>query len=518
MCVFMIKGHLNKKKWGTGVFIVAFVGLFFYYNLHESLFYPPQSVHIWRQTNCLSLAQNYYQYGLPLLKPEMHNQFPDNGYSGKSVGEFPIIYYTVAKLWQIFGEHEWIFKLLQNVILFIGLFALYRVLRKVVNNELYALLVSLLIFTSPTLIYFGPNFLPDVPSLSFVFIAWFFCIRFLRERKVANLWLASCMFCLAMLLKVTAAISFIAIGGWILFEILFLKEEEQIFKFRFKQILPFIISTLLVICWYFYANHYNKVHGGHFSFHGIWPIWDMDKAHFDRVIEALENVYFKELFLPLTQYLTVGIWLGLILKIRKLDHISKFLVIVLPIGFLLQLILWFQVLENHDYYMINLYVVFVAIWGIFMRQLAKHKLKWKYITYSVLIVFFTVNVVKCRKHVLDRYQGWMQNDFNRMKALNDIEPYFEQWGIEKEAKVISMNDFSINSSLYYMNRKGYTNFGSDLTKAEAIYDRIRKGAKFMVVTDTTILSQYFLAPFIHEKLGSYQNVFVYDLRNINFQE
>ncbi|MBN2635601.1 MAG: glycosyltransferase family 39 protein [Prolixibacteraceae bacterium] len=514
----MLKFGLRNDKIGVIAFILVFLGLFLYYNLNVSLFYPPQSVHIWRQTNCLSLTQNYYQYNLPFFSPEMHNQFPDNGGSGKSVGEFPLIYYFVAQLWKIFGKHEWIFKLVQNLIMFFGLFALYGSLKQVLKNQFYAVFASLLLFTAPTFVYFGPNFLPDVPSLSFIFIAWFFVIKFLRDRKYYKLWLSALMFCLAMLLKITSAISFVALGGWVLFELLFIKRENQVFKFNVKHFIPFVLIVIPVIAWYLYVDHYNELHGGHFSFHGIWPVWTMDKVQFDRIIDALDKIYFKELFYPVTQYITVGIWIYLMVFIKKLKPVYRYFIIVLPIGFLIQLLLWFQVLEGHDYYMINLYIVFVAVWLVFLLKLKDIKSHIKYIVYGLLVVFFSVNAIKCNKQALDRYRGWMQDDYNRMKALISIEPSFEKWGIEKEHKVIAINDFSINSSLYYMNRKGYTSFGSDLTKPEVINNRIENGAKYLIVTDTTVLSQEYLKSFLKKEIGNYENVFVYDLQNLNESE
>lgn len=504
----------NSKYLGNVIFIAVFAFLFYFFGLHKTLFYPAQSVHIWRQTNCLSLTQNYYQHDLPFFSPEMHNQFPNDGESGKSVGEFPIIYFSVAKLWKIFGKQEWIFKLVQNAIFFLGLFALFAGLRRVLKNQFWAGFISLLIFTSPMIVFFGPNFLPDVPALSFVFMAWYFVIKFLDQRKTINLWLTAALFCLACLLKITSAISVFALGGWVVFELIFLKKEQKIFRFRTRHFLPFFIAVIPVLLWYWYVDHYNSSHGGHFSFHGIWPIWDMDKDHFIRVIDILDKIYFKEMFLPATQFLTFAIWLFLILTFRRRTPIGRYVILVLPLGFLSQLLLWFQVLDAHDYYMINLLVVLVAIWGLLANELIKIKGFVKYLVGGIAVLFFYFNVVSCKERAEGRYIGWMNDDYQKLKALLEIEPFFKEIGVKEYDKVISVNDFSINGSLYYMNRKGYTNFGSDLSKSEIIYKRIDQGAKFLVVTDTMIVSKSHLKPFIQNPLGNYENVHVYDLINL----
>ncbi len=495
---------------------MAFILLFFYYGLNKTLFYPPQSVHIWRQTNGLSLAQNYYQYNYPFFEPEMHNQFPDEGHSGKSVGEFPIIYYVVAQLWKLFGKHEWIFKLLQNTLLFLGLFSLFHVVRRILNNTFWAGFVSLLLFTSPMVIYFGPNFLPDVPALSIVFMAWYFISKFYDTRKLIDLWAAAMLFSLSMLLKITCGISFVALGGWVFYELIFQKENNRIFNFRFSHFLPFVVALVLVVLWYWYAGYYTNLHHGFFSFHGIWPIWDITKKQFDRIIDILDKIYFKEFFLPYTQYLTFGIWVYLMIRIKKLIPAYRFFMVVLAIGFLAQIVLWFSVLDAHDYYMIDLLVVLVAVWTVFLTQIKNKKPLFKYIAYGLAIVFFAFNAIKCKDRAEGRYVGWMNAPYqNNYKALITIEPLFEKLGIGENDKVISIPDPSINGTLYYMNRKGYTEYGSNFSNADGFYQRIEDGAKYLIVNDTTILSKDYLAPFIQNEIGSYENIRIFDIEHIS---
>jgi hypothetical protein len=167
--------------------------------------------------------------------------------------------------------------------------------------------------------------------------------------------------------------------------------------------------------------------------------------------------------------------------------------------------------------MINLVVVLVAVWAIFVIQLKQLELKLylKFATYGFISVFFMWNAIACRKHLNARYEGWMNETYNKhFKTLISIEPSFQKWGINQEDKVISIPDFTINTTLYYMNRKGYTDFASDLSKAETFYWRIDLGAKYLVINDSTILSREYLKPFIQNKVGEFKNILVYDIQNI----
>lgn len=518
----MTKLNLTENQTGfiaNVTFLVVFVILFFVFNLNKTFFEPPQSVHIWRQTNCLSITQNYYQYNLPFFEPEIHNQFCDGGYSGRAVGEFPVIYYTVAQLWKVFGNEEWIFRMVQTLILFAGLWCLFKSMFYLFKNWIWAGFGSLLLFTSPMVVFYGPNFLPDAPGLAFVFISWYFITKFLKNRKIISLWISALFFALSMLLKITSGLSFIALGGWILYELIFQKKEDRIFNFQIKHLIPFVPVIFVVTGWYLYAEHYNAIHRGHFSYHGIWPIWTMTKVQFFRIIDALNKIYFKELFLPYTQYLTMGVWIYLLIIIKRLKRIFRYFIIVLPAGFVMQMILWFQVLEGHDYYTINLLIVFAAVWAIFFYSLKNTRILSHPVFYLAGTVFLIWNIVTCQNRIEERYTSWMNSMYvDHMQPLVEIESYFVELGIDPEDKVISLPDYTINASLYYMKRKGYTEFGSDFNNIETFYTRIEQGAKYMIVNDTTILKTKIIQPFITKKMGEYKNIWIYDLRDIKKPE
>jgi hypothetical protein len=511
----MFSKILKDRVFADSIFAAALFIMVFVYGLNTTMFEPPQSVHIWRQTNSTSMALNYYQDSVPFYEPAVHNQWCDGGYSGKTAGEFPIVYYVVAKIWKITGYNIFIFRLVQILILFTGLYLLFRSSQFFFDNRFWAGFVSLLIFTSPMVVFYGPNFLPDVPALSFVFIAWFFISKFLVNRNQSSIWFSALFFSLSMLLKITSGLSFIAFGGWILFELIFQKEKERIFNFKLAQIIPFILVVPVVGAWYWYVEYYNGLHGGQVSYHGIWPVWEMTKEQYLRIIDALNKIYFKELFLPYTQYLTLAVWVYLLVTMKKLPPVLRYFIIVLPIGMLVELLLWFQVLEGHDYYTINLLVVFVAVWAVFFYSLKQTKLITHPVFYVIGLGFLIFNLVTCQTRIETRYTGWMNSMYvDRMKALTEIEPYFNKLGIARDMKVISIPDYTINASLFYMNRKGYTEFASDFSKPETFYSRIEQGAKYLIVNDTTILHKPELQPFINKKVGEFKNISVYDLDGI----
>jgi len=188
------------------------------------------------------------------------------------------------------------------------------------------------------------------------------------------------------------------------------------------------------------------------------------------------------------------------------------MVVVMPLGFLVILVLWFQVLEGHDYYLISQVQVLVVVWAIFFAFLKERKWLAHPRTAVALILLFAL-LANNGRHRHKARSGWMNDGYkNHMEALTEIAPKFIEWNIGADDLVISIPDYSINASLYYMNRQGYTDFASDFSKEETFLRRIEQGAKFLVVNDTTILGRPEVARFAVHPLGTYRNIRVFDLR------
>lgn len=492
------------------VFIILFIGLCWYYSYNITFFQPPQSLHTWRQTNGLSITQMYYEYNTPFLEPEMHNQMSDGGRSGKAAAEFPIIYFTVAKIWQVFGKAEWMFRLFQLIILFSGIFLLFKILIPVLGNAVKAGFISMLIFTCPMFIFYGPNFLPDAPALAFTLIAWYFLFRFVTAKRYYFLWISAFFFFLAISLKVISATSFIAIGAWVIIEPLFLKPDQRLFHFRLKHYLPFILSLLLVFSWYLYVDYYNDLHKGRYSIMGILPIWNLSAEKIRYIIEAIKNIYLREYFSPPLQFLTILVWIFMLSRIKKVHPFLGFLLITMPLSFVAVIVLYFEVLEGHDYYLITQMPVLIIVWTAFFIHI-KEKKFWNHpIVCIVMLGAFILLAHDGRMRHLERYRSWMNTGYKQYhEALTEIGPYLQEWNILPDDKVICIPDPSINTTLYYMNRKGFTGNCNEDNREEIFRRQIWQGARYLVLVDTTLLKLPVIEKLTGNFVGQYRNIKVY---------
>ena len=214
--------------------LLFLIALFFLYGFNNILLLGPYGIHTWRQADCLSITDNYFTNGFSFWEPEIHNFISDGKTSGKSAGEFPILYYLIALLWEIFGKSEGIYRIVVLSLNVTGFYYLYKILKDLFTNKFWALCITLCFFSTPILLFYGSSFLTNVPAFSLVLIGWYHFNRFYKEKKMTYLYFSLFFFVIAGLLKITAFISAIAILGLLGIELIrsFFKIKPQVFHFH----------------------------------------------------------------------------------------------------------------------------------------------------------------------------------------------------------------------------------------------------------------------------------------------
>ena len=234
-----------KKPQLLFILILFLVALFFGYQ--QIIFNRPQSIHKWRQADAASLALNYYQNGMHFFAPEVNNLTSDGGTSGKCMtSEVPILYYSTAILYKVFGYHDFLFRLLNTLLFFFGLFYLFKTIFLLSKDTFWSIALTLLIFSSPVLVYYGNNYLSNSTAFAFTLVGWYFFIRFLMEKQRRLFYISLVIFFCAAMFKVTALFSLFAIAGVYLLEIIKVKSIPEIAG-QFVKRKHFIFPVLLVV-------------------------------------------------------------------------------------------------------------------------------------------------------------------------------------------------------------------------------------------------------------------------------
>lgn len=503
------------------IFIVSIIVISLVYRYQKILFYPPQSIHCWRQTDCTSQALNYYQNGMNFFKPEIHNLVSDNGKTGYCVEEFPIIFYSTAILYHIFGFHEWLFRFLDLLIFFLGLFYIYKLFLRMNINILLSLSITLLFFTSPVIVYYANNFIGNVPAFSITIIGWYFFFEFYKSDKINKLLLSIIFFTLSSLLKLSEMISLFTIIGLYLFELMgifkFGIENKKLFVGK-KILILIFFSLSIIIAWYYYANWYNNSHSQKYYIFEFLPIWSLDKNTvsiiWNKIILEWQYDYFHTSILLLFAIS----FISNIFYIKKSNKLLFSITMFLFFGSIFYSLLWFKNFKEHDYYIITMYIVilFTFLTSLdIIKKINPAFLNYKYfIVLSYLLLIF--NVSYSREKIYERYNSSDIGKYikNQYKDFFTITPYLRSIGIDRSDKIITVPDFTLNYSLYLSNQIGWTEFNGVLIDSTIFENCIKNGAKYLFVNGNYLDNGYqWLNRYKENQVGEYGQVKIYCLTN-----
>jgi hypothetical protein len=516
-----------KKTFPSFLFVILLIIISFFYKYQEIVFKKPQSIHKWRQSDCASIALNYYQDGMHFFHPETNNLTSDGGTTGKCcTSEIPILYYSVACLYKIFGHHDYIYRIFNTLIFFTGLFFLYRLLQYVLKDTFWAISITLLFFTSPVLVFYGNNFLTNSSALAFSIIAWYFFIRFLFESIPKWFYISIVCFFLAAAFKVTALFSLIAITCICLLELFNLnefKENTKLFKQPVRFITPILLIFIVIGLWLKYANYYNHKHDCSYFSTTIFPIWDLTKEEIKEIATHIKDAWLDQYFHKSVLLFIICSFIFVIFSFKKNNKFLLFGILFIFIEAIVYILFQFWTFSDHDYYTIEMYILPVLIIISAFDVLKRHYFKFfnSLISKIVFLFFLLFNIYYAQAKMNERYNSWM-NDYPQNKDLYSITPYLRQIGLTPNDTIISIPDGS-HASLYLMNQKGWTEYiDAHFNKGTptpynhdsiGIQASINKGAKYLVINGIgELYKKPYLQYYCKNLIGRYNNVLIFQLK------
>ncbi len=506
-------------KYSLLLLLALLTVLFFIYGFDTILFLHPQSVHQWRQCDCLSFSQNYYHNDGTFFAPVINYLGRDG--DGKTVSDFPLLYYSIGKLWKITGYHEYVYRLIVLIISISGLVALAKTVEGILKDSFMGIFTALILFSSTIFVYYSNNFLMNVPAFGFALMALYFFYRFYDSGKNKFLYLSMLFFLIGGLLKTPSLMGFVAILG-----IYFL---EQISPLRFgkngrlfprpkSQALPLLMVILLIALWYGYAASYNEKHNTGIFLIGILPIWDISKAHILDIIHFARILWLSSYHSKIMQGIAIVLFFFVLFSYKKTHKFLWYFMTFLGLGFILYLMLFFQVFNHHDYYLINQLIFMVSIFTAFFYLLKYSfpKIFGSMTFRIILLLLLAYNVKVCAKNIHDRYHvNWLNPYLTDTKELVNITPYLRSLGIKRTDPMLVEQDPSFDITLYFMDQKGYTTFGGRFRDSLEIRKEIKKDLKYMMVTDSSLLKRPYLQPFIHHQIGRWNKFYIFKLNHRN---
>ncbi len=490
----------------------------------------PLGAHGWRQADCLSLTQNY-QEGAPFLEPEMHILLADNYTTGKSAGEFPIMYYTVGKIWQVFGKSYLSYRLFYLLIFLVSLFLLYKATLLVLQDWVWAASITLLTFCSPNFVAYATSFITDGPAICFVFIGLFFITKYGISRSLKWFYFAMAFFALAGLIKVSSLIAFFFLGFIFLMERFSVKSlgNRKLFSRPMAEGIGFLAVLVSIFAWYAYAEYYNTLHGFKYTFNSIDPFWQVPQTQMDKIVSGMKDSTSENFFSRAMLFALLFLWfLNLFLR-KHINFLAYSASLLVGVGCLAYFALWFPLLKDHNYYFVVLVILVPAVFIPFALMVKNSntivfKAKLTRIFLGLFLFFnmvYSVSVVKLvlkgkpalypligNSTFITQMEGrvWGENNWRRFESLS---PHLLEMGIKPDDKVISLPDPSFNITLAFADRRGWTDF-LDID-ADKMNTLIEKGAKYLFVSEEDVLKEDYIQPFITDEIGVFEYIHIYRL-------
>jgi hypothetical protein len=494
------------------------------------------SVHNWRQSDCVSMTQNFYMEKMPLWEPKIHAQIAQEG---RGVAELPIFYYLSSKLWMLFGKHVFWNRMLNVAFVFLGLLYLFKLAFRIFNQQMVSIFVPVLFFTSPLVAYYTNNFMSNMPAIAAVFIGWYFLYDYYNSANKWALIYAFFALTLATLLRSTMIIGFGAIYVVFVLELFNIKRfgNNKSFYFRNK-VLAFVLlftSMILIVGWYVYVKHYNALNQCSYFLTTIRPIWESDKVYFVLSNLFWEHLYHLHSMVILLLFAVMFVYNLFYWKRRKsivnIGFISSF------IGVLAYFLLWFNNFYEHDYYLLDVWLFLVPNLLLFIYEFIKSDffIRYQKTMHNTLIIVMVLCVARTTLYqsIKLNYNGPLKSFYfflpqkfvefiawhhwyydSRFFPFSDITPYLRSLGIQREDKVFSLPDKSPNITLTLMDQKGLSYFVCDPNKAIdiSLQEWIENGkSQYLMISDEEWVNKPELQKFLIHKIGQWKNIHIYKL-------
>ena len=520
-------------------FVIGFVLMCCAYEYGRVLHLRPLPHHLMRQTMSLSLTYNCYDGTGSLFGPVIHNYFNDDGTSGKSAAEFPLLYWIIGLVWRVTGPSEFVYRTIMLGLHFTGSLALFSSVRRLIGDWKWAVMLSLLFFTSPAIIYFAIGFITEVPAYDLVLIGGYMLVRHWPEQRLSDVAWASVLFAVAGMLKVSSFMGPLAAMACLACETVWPRmfaAGQRFFPHVRATWSYFGVSVALVLAWHLYAAHYNHLHGVSYSHQGILPIWDLTPERRAEITEFATSILVFELFDTTVWLALAGMLIYLSLNVRKVPRMAIVLNGALLLGAVGYTLLWYEPLEAHDYYFINPMIALVVLMTTFLWALRKFSPRvWSSMAARTLfLALLCYNVVYAANDMWMRTRGrstltadkvlpihhgkqlwyWDLSQYWGMERVLDVEPYLRSIGVHEDDLVICGHDDTMCAMLYLCGQRGWNEFWEPLVDTAQVDRLIARGARYLIVKDDELTSQSFMQPYLQARIGERDGVRIFDLRKL----
>gem|GEM_PF-2260368 len=497
------------------VFLAALMLVFMIaYGYQWYAFEPPKYMHQWRQADGAMFARNYLKDGLAFWETRGNNLYGTN--DSYVVSEFPLLYYLAALLSKLFGFQHWYVRVLSLLLFFGAAFAFRNLAWQITQNRTFAIVAPLLFFTSPIVVFYAPNFLPDMPAISSSIIGLWLLWKGINKKQFAGLVAGAVFTALAGLLKAPALALHLAACGTLVWLIVFEQTNQIVQAFRSRIWLhatAVLLPLVTFVAWFMYLRWFQGQHpNGYFTLN-IVPVW---KSSPGAVVGTLIKVFytFKE-YLSIPGFILVLTCIAwLILRPNKRQRGTHVFLLLYTLALLAYFLLFFPKFYQHDYYAISMMPVIPIAVVFGYRHFSNISSGVSRALPFALMVFAVLSFANAAMQQRNRTKGY-NSTYTANNEYLDIENTFIRLGIAPDARMISLGDKTSGVTLYFMNRDGWTDmtFNMEPQKFEKI---VSYGAQYVTTQQFYEPNDFFRQCISNGRLrllGSHRHVSIYRIEN-----
>jgi 4-amino-4-deoxy-L-arabinose transferase-like glycosyltransferase len=209
---------------------------------------------IWRQSDTASIARNFARNGMNLFYPQIN--WGGNG-PGYVETELPLMPWLTAGLYRVFGEHEWLGRLVSLLFMLVAVWAFWGLARRLLaaTHARWALIAFV---ASPVFMRWGTAFMPEATVMAFTLLALLFFCRWLQEDRQQWLLAAGAATSMAALVKPTSLHVGLVMALWLV-----IGHRERLR--RPSVYLVGLAALVLPALWLLHASSFYRDYGNTFG-------------------------------------------------------------------------------------------------------------------------------------------------------------------------------------------------------------------------------------------------------------
>jgi hypothetical protein len=493
----------NKR---TIPLLVLFLLLLAYFLYKDTIHLLPSFIHAWTQSERYAIALRFLDNGFDLFHPATFNLQTVDGITRM---DFPLNEFIVALIMKITGSTSpFIFRMYTLLISLTGLVFLYLLAKRVTASELKAWITVLFVFLSPLYTYYQAGFIPCVPSISFIFTAYYFFYDYKVTGNKKQFYISILFFLLAAMIRLPFLIFLLT--AFLQQTYVFIKKR----KYVGYELIAFITAFVLFGAYYRYNVHIGIIYGNMF----------LDTFLPAKNFEEFKEILQKVIDFWLLQYFTMAHFCLLILalsctifvliKRREFQNkILSFNLLILGSGSLLYAVLMARQFYDHDYYFLDsLFVPVTLLFLLLVNKIPSSTFRERAVLFSCSAALAVFMFIGSQKNQAERYkfEPWDRVEMSRRNFM-DADKYLDSIGIPADAKILVIDSYSTNIPLFLMKRKGFTVYQT--SRDNAAFALYRYKWDYVVIQDqflfSDVLKYYPVVSYVIEPLAGNGRITVY---------